>query len=145
MSINNNERNNKQEPVVVPSFIQEIQDLSDEEKKSLSKFPPERVMLAIEFNKKEKPTHSKIQQMIWHCKQKEPPQPSAKSKKNHLHDYCVNYFGSRKSKTCEVIITNDCIYFTPIEGVDQTPRDIKFNEESATEKISRLCDHYRFK
>jgi len=130
--------------VVVPSFIQEIEDLNDEEKLILAAFPEERVKLAIEFNKKEKPTHSKIQQMRWHCQQEIPPKPSKTSHKNNLYDYCVDYFRSNTSKSCEVQIHKDCIYFIPTQGASTNPIEIKFNQEGCTESIKKMCFHYSF-
>lgn len=142
-------KNNKQEAspksVVVPSFIQEIEDLSQEEKLLLCSYPEERVKLALEFNKAEKPTHSKIQQLRWHCTQDKPPIPSKKSKKNELYEKCSEYFKSRTSKTCEVKITKSVIYFIPQAGVDQTPIEIKLNDENAGRNIRNLADYYQFK
>lgn len=136
--------NNKQEPVVVPSFIQKIEDLTDEEKKSLAKYPEDRVKLALEFNKKVKPTHSKIQQLIWHCKSTIPPKTSKTNEKNNLYEYCIYFFKSNISKSCEVKIQEDCIFFIPMAGADTTPIEIRFNQENCTESIKKLCNHYCF-
>jgi len=137
-------KNNKQDPVVVPSFIQEIEDLTDEEKNSLSKHPPDRVKLALEFNKKVKPTHSKIQQLIWHCKSYIPPKPSKKSEQDNLYEYCVDFFKSNISKTCEVKIHKEGIFFIPTQGANTNPIEIKFNQENCAESIKNLCNHYNF-
>jgi hypothetical protein len=69
--------------------------LTEEEKEALmkSKATQERVLLALEYSKKVKPTTTLIQMLMWHCTEKKPPQiPKEKKKgfKQHVIDYFKN-------------------------------------------------------
>ena len=70
---NNQEEKEQQQAVAVASFLDEVADLTADNRQALSKFHEDRIKLAIEFSKKEKPTKSLIHQLVWHCSQKVPP------------------------------------------------------------------------
>lgn len=129
--------------VVVPSYIEEIQDLSKSEKQSLSRYPEDRVKLAIEFNKMVKPKESKIQQMIWHCKQEEPPKPNASNKKVDLYEKCKVYAKTHESEECEMYVTDYEVSFVQKVG-NGLPKKIKFSDENASKIISDLVKKNKF-
>jgi hypothetical protein len=140
----NIKKNNKQESVVVPSFIEEISDLSDSEKKALAKFPEERVKLAVEFNRVEPPTTTKIQQLIWHCQQTTPPKPKTKNKKVAIYEIVLNIQEKYQSRNCELRVTKEAAYFDLANG-RSGPRRIDFSNPDAEQEIKKCLNLYKFK
>ncbi len=136
--------NNKRKAVVVPSFIEEISDLTDAEKKSLVKFSEERIKLAVEFNRVEPPTTTKIQQLVWHCQQTTPPKPKAKSKKMAIYENTMKIKGIYQSRSCELSVTKDAVYFVLRNG-NSEPRKVEFSNPDAEQEIKRYLNLYKFK
>lgn len=120
--------------VVVPSFIKEIEGISDEDRKALAKYPEERIKLAIEFNKQVTPTKTKIQQLIWHCKADNPPVPSPKNRREVIKDYCKKVLEDFESKTCDFYFSDTSAYF--ISHIGQGgPKVIEFSDPDSGLKI----------
>ena len=135
-------KNNKQEVVVVPSFIEEISDLSDSEKKALAKFPEERVKLALEFNKVEPPTTTKIQQLVWHCSANPPPKPKAKNRKVALYETMIEVQSKYQAKKSSLFVDKYQITFQP-DGQGK-PTVIKFSDSDAMEEIQKMMKLHKY-
>ena len=75
-----NTKNNNKE-VVVSSILKDRDDLTEDDKISLSRHSEERLVLAIEFSKIHPPTKTLAQLIHWHCTQKKPPIPDANKAK----------------------------------------------------------------
>lgn len=138
---NNDVEKSDKKNVVVPSFIQEIDGITEEDKKILSRYPEERVRLALKFNKEVKPIKSKIQQLMWHCGTNKPI-TSNKSEKSALRKEFENWCSVYQSKTCNIEIENDEAIF--IHSGQGEPLRVKFSEENAREKLSELTKKYKF-
>jgi hypothetical protein len=128
--------------VVVSSFIDQIEGISPQEKKCLMKYPEDRVKLAIQFNKTEPPTTTKIQQLIWHCQQEIPPNPSVKAKKVELYEKLVQLKKKISSPSCELSVTKTSIWF--IHQGQGEPKEVKFSDTEASTNIKQLLLFYKF-
>jgi hypothetical protein len=140
----NIKKNNKQEGVVVSSFIDSIEGISDQEKQALAKFTEERVKLAVEFNRVEPPTTSKIQQLVWHCQQTTPPKPKAKNMKLAIYENTMSIKEKYQSRSCELIVKKDAVYFVLSNG-NSEPRKVEFSNPNAEQEIKRYLNLYKFK
>lgn len=63
----------KEETVVAVFPCLKNLGLSEEDVSTLMKYPEERILLAIEFNKHEPAKKTLIAQLLWHCKANKPP------------------------------------------------------------------------
>ena len=61
--------------VVFYECLKDNKELNEDEREILQKYDERRVKLALDFAKIEKPKTSLIRLLVWHCQQKNPPQP----------------------------------------------------------------------
>lgn len=64
--------------VVFYDCLKENKELTEDEKECLMQYSENRVKLALEFSKIDKPKTTLIQLLVWHCKQAIPPRPTGK-------------------------------------------------------------------
>lgn len=127
----------------VPSFIQEIDEITEEDKKILSRYPEENVKAAIEYNKVVPPIESKIKQLMYFSRLDKPVK-IPKNPSNHLYEYLLEWSKNNESSTCTLRIDKKGVVFDHSgQGVEKPM--VKFSEDSASEKIGRLLKQYKFK
>jgi len=76
----------KRNPPEIPDCLLDIEDLTEDDKIYLSRYPLERILLALDFAKDEEPRESLAQLLIWCCKQKKPPVSKSKSKSKGMYE-----------------------------------------------------------
>jgi hypothetical protein len=141
ISKNNDVEKTQKKNVVVSSLVQEIEGITSDDKKALSKFSDDRIKLALEYNAQVKPIQSKIQQLMWHCSL-DKPIVSSKIKKNSLYEEFKNWSLYNQSDKCKLEINEDSATF--IHNGQGLPITIKFLDADARKRISELTKGYEF-
>lgn len=138
-----NEENERKKRSDVPSFIQEIEGITEEDKKILSRYPEDHVKAAIEYSKVVPPIESKIKQLMYFSRLDNPVK-IPKNPSNHLYEYLVEWSKNNSSSTCTLRIDKKGVVFDHSgQGLDKPM--VRFSEEGASEKIGRLLKQYKFK
>lgn len=127
--------------VVVPSFIQEIEGITEQDKKILSRYDPVKVKAAIEYNKHVPPIGTKIQQLMFFSGLDKPVE--IRKKDSQLHDELSSWSDQNKSDTCTMVIQKDCVIFDH-QGQARDRPIIKFSNGNAREEIKRFTKLYKF-
>jgi Fe2+ or Zn2+ uptake regulation protein len=133
-------KNNNKEGVVFYECLSKFESLSDDEKRSLQKFPEERVKLALDFAKIESPKTSLIQLLIWHCKQATPP---LASEAKQIEALCKKLEKDYVSDSVRVEAYDSEAAF--IYKGHPNPTRIAYKEPDAKEKIMEIYRKNRFK
>jgi hypothetical protein len=97
--------------------------LTDENKKSLMRFPEDRVKKALEWSAENPPKKTLIASLVWHCQREMPPEPKGKNCEINLK-LCKNYFKTHLRNI-------EGVYFQPIR--DRTIFVVGASEDNKTE------------
>jgi hypothetical protein len=129
----------KKEAAVVFSCLKDRNDLTPDEKQSLMRYSEERVLKALEFAKFNPPKQSLIQELIWHCKQKEPPISAIQGNPEENRELAKKY----EKKSSVVVALNKHVEFV-VNGPYQ-PTCIDYDDNKFKEKFEDALRKFRIK
>ena len=103
------------------------------------RYPEERVLKALEFAKTNPPLKGLIQELIWHCKQKEPPKSAIQGNPEENKRLAWNY------ERCDsrIVVLNRHVEFV-INGPYQ-PICIEYDDKKFKEKFDEALTKFGIK
>lgn len=130
--IKKNQYEEEQQQAVAVFFDCLVKDtrLKPEERKSLMRYPEDRVCLAIEYSLNVKANKKLIQQLVWHCQQPTPPPNPKKNFWDAVRDHFKNY---KKYNQATCYINEKEISLE--RGLEHL--SVKFAESGAREKFMK--------
>ncbi len=138
-----NNNNKAAAPVAVPSFIQELDRLTEKDKLFLAKCDPDRVKAAIEYSKTAKIKTTLIRLLRWHIEFTEiiPPEEkkyTPEDNKKLAKVICKKY----ESKNYKILVLNKIVEFEPPSG---QPLVLSYEDKEFVEKIKKILKDKGFK
>ena len=147
-NITSNKQQQQEDEVVVYGCVRETAGLTIEDQIAISKYPENRVCLALKFAKIQKPTTTLIQLLKWHCSQKVPPIADASKVKDDPKEnkkYCKKILSemfnhSLMSKYFDMNILSTYVEFTP--KTTGQPICLSYDECGFKLKLNELIEKY---
>ena len=149
---NNNERNNNKKgaaapnpAVVVPDFIKEIDDITEDDKILLATLDHERVKLAIEWAKNEKIKTTKIALLRWHAENPKIIPPNKKKGDANLNKHYAKVVANEYEKEgWKIDVLNKYVEISCKSHPGQ-PVCIEYCDKEFEEKFADVLKKAKFK